>query len=777
MNNGPSPNDRSRLQSLTIENLRGSTSPFTFKFDADKRMVIIYGENGTGKSTICDAFDLLSNGGIASLDNCGLGKATYKYWKSVGKSGSDIAVALTTSDATYKAMVSKNDVAWIPANRKPHAEVLRRTHILSLITETPGKRYEAISRFINVSGIETSETALDQLMKQVDAEQNRHAERLTENQRQLDNLAKDAGVTDENPVDWARRQAARDFSNWDREEIQLRKLESAFQRLSSHEGTFKEVSTRVTAAQARIDESIKIRDAALIGISDSTGDVIDILDAASRFLSKTPSPNSCPLCESESRVDDLSSRVSDRIKEFKTLKKYREDVDAANQNYERIKSEPERMYEKYLQDRTAFSAQLDAFVWSSDVLLPKAICPEDIAQFDQWYRAQATLLDSWKNIGNARAAEKKNADNLRTLISNYDEALEIPADNQKLLQAMTQTLKILREERRKFTDGVLSSIAEDVGELYDKVHPGEGREKVSLQLDEKKRASLEIGVAFEGRSDLPPQAYFSESHLDTLGLCVFLALAKREDPSSTILVIDDVLTSVDDSHMNRVVDMLYEQSAYFRHCIITTHYKPWKLKFQWGRLRHEGCRFVELGTWSITQGMSLLNQDPKSEIQILETNLKTVPFDAQIVAGKAGVVLEAVLDFLTRLYECAVPRKDEDRLTIGDMMSAVSPKLRNAMRVEKLTDKESGRYEMIPLGDIINKISKLAGARNDYGAHYKEGTFGLGDADAREFGTCVLELADLIIDREYGWPTDRSSGSYHATKKETRRLHPFVRPS
>ena len=46
------------LMSLTVENLRGAVTPFTLAFEKSKKLTIIYGENGTGKSTVADAFDL-----------------------------------------------------------------------------------------------------------------------------------------------------------------------------------------------------------------------------------------------------------------------------------------------------------------------------------------------------------------------------------------------------------------------------------------------------------------------------------------------------------------------------------------------------------------------------------------------------------------------------------------------------------------------------------------------------------------------------------------------
>ncbi|NJL58237.1 hypothetical protein HC928_26325 [bacterium] len=142
------------------------------------------------------------------------------------------------------------------------------------------------------------------------------------------------------------------------------------------------------------------------------------------------------------------------------------------------------------------------------------------------------------------------------------ENLQQQKDLASLIPTLETTQKIIEEERKQFTDAILSEIADKVGELYEKIHPGEGLNKISLQLDPKKRASLDINTEFNGSSGVPPQAYFSESHLDTLGLCVFLALAGIEAPDETILVLDDVLASIDEPHVERLISLIHEEAEH-----------------------------------------------------------------------------------------------------------------------------------------------------------------------------------------------------------------------
>src|ERR1035437_2918636 len=57
----------SKLQSITTSSFKGASKPITFEFEKDKKSTVIYGENGTGKSSIADAFHFVCNESVGSL--------------------------------------------------------------------------------------------------------------------------------------------------------------------------------------------------------------------------------------------------------------------------------------------------------------------------------------------------------------------------------------------------------------------------------------------------------------------------------------------------------------------------------------------------------------------------------------------------------------------------------------------------------------------------------------------------------------------------------------
>jgi hypothetical protein len=82
-------------------------------------------------------------------------------------------------------------------------------------------------------------------------------------------------------------------------------------------------------------------------------------------------------------------------------------------------------------------------------------------------------------------------------------------------------------------------------------------------------------------------------------------------------------------------------------------------------------------------GLSLIRSVP--DIERLRQLLAESPPDSQLICAKAGIILEAALDFLTQHYECMVSRRPGNHYTLGDLLPALDKKLRAALRVEVLT--------------------------------------------------------------------------------------------
>jgi energy-coupling factor transporter ATP-binding protein EcfA2 len=765
------------LKTLTIEHLRGSMVPFELSFEAGKKLTIVYGENGTGKSTICDAFEFLGNGKVGSLENRGLGKTT-RYWPSLGKQLADVAVTLEMRDGTScRANLVKSEVVAFPQEKRPRVEVLRRSQILSLVEAKPGDRYAAIRRFIDVSGVEVSEGALRELIRGLRGNREVAIARVQENQDSIQQFWESAGKPNLDPLAWADTESKRNPNASDAEISALIALQAAYARLGEHPDSLKSAKASVQLAQEVVVSAKKKCDDYIQTVAADAEQVMGVLESARSYLQLHPEPTACPLCESTESVQGLNQRINERLKAFSALRAAQSEVKTTRANLERSEQQLESLVNRIKKHLEDFEKLVIGFTWSSDIELPTTSLPKDIEELETWLDGTSHLTARWKNAEALRQDKKQFLNTLSLALKTYFDNFQAQKELDVLIPRLERTLEIVEEERRIFSDSILAEIATEVGRIYEEVHSGEGLNKISLLLDPEKRASLEISTSFCGQADTPPQAYFSESHLDTLGLCVFLALAGLDNPENTILVLDDVLASVDEPHVDRLIEMLYAQVSNFRHCVIATHYRPWKHKLQWGWLKNGQCQFVELARWTNLKGLTMIKTLP--DLERLKKLLDDESPDPQLVCAKAGYIFEAALNFLTLLYECAVPRKSDDRYTIGDLLPSIKGKLRQNIRVDVFCKGDDGteRYETHSLTPIFDELSRIAEARNVFGCHFKAISFELLSEDALPFGRKVYELMILLTDPEKGWPKNSSSGEYWATAGETRRLYPLKKPA
>lgn len=776
------------LKRLTIDALRGATKAFELTFDPGKRISIIYGENGCGKSTVCDALEFIADQKVTSLEDRGLGQ-TARYWVATGRKASDVHVGLETKHGKWEASLVGKAVLVKPEKDKPRIAMLRRKQILELVCAAPSSRFEAIRPFIDIEAIETGEKALNDLIKNEKHKRVTAVAVVDENRRVIEEYWKQAGSPSPDALAWAKAEAQKDIGGLDKELELLAKVNKAITDIASSRERWVEKAGKALDAKAigkKADEGLKKAKGEAKG---GEADVAELLHSAAELLHEHPAPEVCPLCESKEKVQGLAKRVGQRLALI-------EGVTKAMDLHRNAKAALDRALAGELEERKQLKTLLHKFSkalasiskWPKDatpakelMAIAKQITAMDTADeiVDTDVKAIVDLVvgfdDAVSKAKDQRHGQKAVHTQLRNAVGTYAENYTAQLELDKLMPRYQQVLEAMADERRAFVDSILQRIAVRVGELYEMVHPGERLSRIELQLDPDKRASLEIGANFPGATDARPQAFFSDSHLDTLGLCMFLALAELDDAKNKIVVLDDVLGSVDEPHVDRVVNMLYDTANGFQHLMLTTHYKPWRELFRWGYLKNGECHFIELVTWSHAQGMKLTRSVPP--LEKLRGALQHETPDPQEVCALGGIILEAVLDFLTLLYRCKVPRQDGG-YTVGDLLNALNKPLKAGLKAERLVPAADGSasYTVIQLGPTLEKLLALAGARNVFGCHFNELAQHLHDSVAINFGKEVLELADAIVDPEYGWPRSDKSGSYWANKKETRRLHPLKQP-
>ena len=543
-----------------MSGFRGATAPVEVTFDTSKSVALIFGENGTGKSTIADAFDFLCNGSYGSLETYSLGEPAKKYVPSLGTLPSALKVTLSSGSLTWVASLGKDGPTVTPLGSYPDARILRRKAILKLIEAQPKQRFEELKTFIAVPNIEKSENALREVVRTTEDWFNEYTRALGQAKDALEQLWTKEGKPNSDAFVWAEAETSKDITQLQATIREIENIDSAFQVAQTALEKLERARQAQEKSNATLVEAEQKQHAAESDEKQQNAELLKLLQDARSYIDKRQPLTECPVCEKEIDVADLLRRLAERINQMQGLRTRVDVTTAAKQDADAktlVANEVQKDFCSKVKDLGSL-LKLSSLVeitglklaWDNfEDLLSNLEASETVEQQARDLLSKATCREP---LGTRKEADQKSVNqhnavkgHLDTLRGKQNQAVA----QETLLKKLETTLDIVSKERKDYVEGILASISGEVEHLYTTVHPGEGIGKIRFYLKPNTIGSLEFDGHFQNVPDLPVQAYYSESHLDTLGICVFLALAKFFKTENTIVILDDILTSVDGPHL------------------------------------------------------------------------------------------------------------------------------------------------------------------------------------------------------------------------------------
>ena len=262
-------------------------------------------------------------------------------------------------------------------------------------------------------------------------------------------------------------------------------------------------------------------------------------------------------------------------------------------------------------------------------------------------------------------------------------ALEVYENSDAMAQIAVVTHRMLNDAHKqvralriKFVQSILDEVSAEADRLYQIIHPNESAK------------SLNQYGEFAGHSDIEPQGYYSDSHLDTLGFCLWMALAQRLNSKEKIIVLDDVFTSVDVAHLGRIIDLIDSEADRFAQVFIFTHNRNWFDRYRFNQAVSGKADKLELRRWTPSVGVRAdWTSEEIKEVAALAAEFKqdggvTV---RQELASRCGILLEALLGLLSKQYRTSVPNTPDGLYTLGDLLGSCT-KVFNVMNVRRHAD-------------------------------------------------------------------------------------------
>ena len=255
--------------------------------------------------------------------------------------------------------------------------------------------------------------------------------------------------------------------------------------------------------------------------------------------------------------------------------------------------------------------------------------------------------------------------------------LENRTSEQEITVLHSKRSKVLFAEYEKARDAVLegmySRIADRFVQFYKFLHAHEG-DHFGARL-QTQGAGLTFDVDFLGRGPHPPHALHSEGHQDSMGVCLFLALNEELVKGDLgLVVLDDVMMSVDTGHRKDVCRLLAEQ---FAECqfVITTHDRTWAKQLRQERVV-EAHQVIEFTGWTVEGGPNTHRQMDLWET--IQTHL-----DQEDVSGAAFRLRRGSEDFFEDVCSALgaqVTYNSGMQWQLDDWLPAAMEQYRNLLR-------------------------------------------------------------------------------------------------
>lgn len=761
-----------RIASISVSRFRGIVDA---TLELDGRSAVIHGENGSGKSSFVGALSYFYKGTIPNLvgvQELSVAKLTHH----IGGSPPDVRVEVLFQGCadplcrTFDAPPQSSDGLsnHLRLGQACHF-MLRRADLLTFIEAKPAERFEAIAGLIGIADLDPIDLLWQRTAKECQQAATTAAQTAQIKRQELADLI--PGATDDasrlrtigdrlhsfgvdRPTDWTSLPRLR-----------ARVAQQATPPDAASKATELAKSARLCAEilqlRQSVADSIDLRENARrvrAELGDKTDvNVLDLLRLAESCVSDA-GLDECPVCGTHMGANELLSRIQKKKQTLlvasnlaDSLRKAKAQGLAEVQNVLQRMREVQRINSEVLgaRDEVLDSSMRSAKVAETD-LSPAA----HVLSVEGAISFQRTLTSGEfeKCVRNLRASSEKaeqdcglstRGQQAADLIGWIDSAL---AARQNVIKAATAQQKSegIAAKVKAIADTFTRVKREEVQEVFDQlegriatyysfVHKGEPTSGHRLEMDEAKRASLYIRSQFHDVKDVDPRAYHSEGHLDSLGLAIFLAFAEQFNADFPLLILDDVMATMDGQHMERTCQLLLEHFG-DKQLIITSHDRWWTERLrEWvnRKGKSQEFKFIELYGWSVEFGPKISEYRPLS--RQLENVFRLLDDNQRVeAAGLSRHCLEWLLDELTIALQVRIPRS---RFPSHDLGTLMPPFLSTARG--HLTELVADNVQ------LFSAFEPIASAANPL-THYNEWAINASVSVVREFAQNVKALQELF---------------------------------
>ena len=717
-----------KLQRLAMHSFRGIPSEMTIDF-GDGDSTVVYGDNGTGKSTIADALEWYFTGEIELLSHEGRQHAV--RYVGGGDEGVTSVEVLTSGTLGGTVVFPDERTPDMFGALRRETFLLRGRTLADFINKTKTEKWKALVEILGLDAIESLREDL---------------------QRARNDLRKTSKAAEEEARVY-RRALSSDAGTVTEESILANLLQiCGMLRVTPPQSLDQVVEpswiTAAVGASASVSASSD-RDNLLAAINALGPPEFDrevfaawnalassdrahqlprasLVREAKRLLeAESIEAGRCPLCGQKVDLKALSRRIEsalvDLMEASRDLESCRDPILEQAEGLERAHDLRQTIYDR----ARKMDLEIPSVPALPDARIPDqvdALAPVDIdsitsrvTELRRWDKAAAKLA---RQISPAEPSTRDSQlvmlAALCQQINAWQQAEKKNARAQRALAMAETVFDAYQEKQKEDLGNLLRQISGRVAKIYSALHPGEDLDSVSIEPWTAK--GVELTINFYGSRQRPPHGVLSESHLNSLAIALFLAMAGSFNEKLGFLILDDVINSFDVEHRGRLAELLADGFGEWQ-LIVLTHDQQF---FEHLSRRAPSWRKIEFTSWSHASGPRTTRYETSGTLAAARERLQSG--DVQGAATKGRRALEELLQEVCEALWAPLPfRRGQanDKREIGELFVG----LRRAL-------KEHARAQLQTIEPIFKHLEADVGATLNVAAHASRGRPGAGEVTA-----------------------------------------------
>lgn len=619
-----------KIKSFDIKGLRGIKSNLPLNIDG--KSILLYGDNGTGKSSISDAFEWffydriehlsseeIGRGGIAALRNVFLRddeKAFISIEFTEEKFNSCKTIYLKKGSYAFEISNTSNEFDEFLDDSKNENIILRYKDLMNFVLAPKSEKLTELSNIIGFSDVITTKDVLRKITNELkkDIKSQKFDYQISTQQAHFIEYFGHNIISDKQFIDSINElikslNINKELTKLDEIDtiltlikepddskiIELQtfytKINDSISNLSDKldeiENSYKEYYNQLRKIITDFDKINKIELEELLSVG---------VDVIKRNI---VTDNKCPLCLEPKNKAELLKELEFRINELEKYKKEKLILIGSKKSLQKVLSESNQILKvlltsdsKSLSDNIELKVKLEQLKTCFGNYL--AELDIEISEIQKLGMVNEFIID--RNLFNQIIdfCKQKNIelnlskkDNLKFDIHSkivlsrnaYDE-IRILKKEKETLENQKTSLDLIYSEfvkkQKESLESFLSYFSGDVNDLYQFMHPDEKVEDIKLVPLEKddELTGLTFKFNFFENEVTPPHKYLSESHLNCFGIAFFLTSVKAFNKKNKFFILDDVISSLDTRHRKRFGDLLIEKFPDYQ-IILLTHEKNW----------------------------------------------------------------------------------------------------------------------------------------------------------------------------------------------------------